>query len=86
MEVLIQGALINLLLTESNHTFEECKKNKCPALIITKEKDIIKEKHTKAIAASISKSILYIAPKETHYFLSENPAVFNKAVLDLLNR
>lgn len=76
--------LINLLLTEPNHRFEELKAVQCPVLVMAGEKDVIKEGHTRAIAAAISRSTLLIAPKETHYFPTENPAGFNKAVLDFL--
>lgn len=78
--------LINLLLTEPKHSFTELKTIKCPVLIIAGEKDVIKEGHTKQIAAAITTSTLFIAPKETHYFPSENPALFNKTVLDFLKK
>lgn len=50
------------------------------------EKDIIKPEHTKQIAAHISNGILLIAPKETHYYPTENAAAFNKAVLDFFKK
>jgi len=78
--------MINLLLTEPQHTFDELKSIQCPVLVIAGEKDIIKEGHTKAIAAAISKSELLIAPKETHYFPSEDPKVFNAAVIGFLKK
>jgi pimeloyl-ACP methyl ester carboxylesterase len=74
--------LMTLLLTEPKHSFEELKAISCPVLVIAGEKDIIKEEHTKGIAGSIAKGKLLIAPKETHYFPSENPRVFNAAVID----
>lgn len=73
--------LINLLLTEPKHSFEELKSIKCPVLVVAGEKDVIKENHTKSIAAYIPNSTLLIAPKETHYFPSENPKNFNAAVI-----
>ncbi len=76
--------LIHLLLTEPRHRFEDLKAITCPVFVIAGEKDVIKEKHTKAIAASIQTCTLLIAPKETHYYPSENPASFNKVVLDFL--
>jgi pimeloyl-ACP methyl ester carboxylesterase len=74
--------LITLLLTEPKHSFEELKNIKCLVLVVAGEKDIIKEEHTKAIAAGIPNSTLLIAHGETHYFPSENPKVFNAAVID----
>ncbi len=78
--------LVTLLLTEPRHNFEELKNIKCPVLVIAGEKDVIKEAHTKGIAANIPNSTLLIAAKETHYFPSENPAKFNAAVIDFLKK
>jgi pimeloyl-ACP methyl ester carboxylesterase len=78
--------LVELLLTEPKHNFEELKIIKCPVLIVAGEKDIIKEEHTKKIAAGIINSNLLIASKETHYFPSENPKVFNAAVIDFFKK
>lgn len=78
--------LIDLLLTEPRHSFEELKVIKCPVLVMAGEKDIIKEEHTKVIAANIPNSTLLIAPGETHYFPSENPKVFNAAVIDFFRK
>ena len=78
--------LMTLLFTEPRHTFEELKSISCPVLVIAGEKDIIKEEHTKKIAAGIHNSTLLIAPKETHYFPSENPKVFNAAVIDFFKK
>jgi len=78
--------MITLLLTEPKHTFDELKLIQCPVLVIAGENDIIKEGHTKAIAAAIPKSELLIAAKETHYFPSENPKVFNAAVIDFFKK
>lgn len=77
--------LINLLLTEPKHTFEDLKVINCPVLVLAGEKDIIKEGHTKGIAANISNSTLLIAAKETHYYPWENSKLFNKTVLDYLS-
>ena len=86
-----QGALnrlrlINLLLTEPQHSFNELKSIHCPVLVVAGEKDIIKEEHTKNIAANISKSTLIIAAKETHYFPSENSKEFNRLVIDFFKK
>ena len=78
--------LIELLLTEPKHRIEELKTITCPVLVIAGEKDIIKEEHTKTIAANIANSSLLIAPKETHYFPSENPKLFNATVIDFFKQ
>jgi len=76
--------LINLLLTEPKHNFEELKIINCPVLVLAGEKDVIKENHTKGIAANIRNSTLIIAPKETHYYPLENSKEFNKTLLEYL--
>lgn len=78
--------LIDLLLTEPKHNFEELKAINCPVLVMAGEDDIIKEEHTKAIAANITKSTLMIVPKATHYFPSDDPAAFNSAVIHFLDK
>jgi pimeloyl-ACP methyl ester carboxylesterase len=76
--------LINLLLTEPKHKFEELKVINCPVLVLAGEKDVIKENHTKSIAQNIVKSKLLIAPKETHYYPAENSKAFNATVIEFL--
>lgn len=78
--------LINMLLTEPRHSFDDLNKIRCPVLVVAGEKDVIKPAHTKQIAAHISGSTLLIVPKETHYYPTENAASFNKAVLDFLGK
>lgn len=78
--------LVKLLQTEPKHTFEELKSITCPVLVVAGEKDVIKEAHTRSIAANILNSTLLIAPKETHYFPSENAAKFNAAVIDFFKQ
>lgn len=78
--------LINLLLTEPRHTFDDLKKISCPVLVLAGEKDVIKEAHTKKIAENIANSTLIIAPKETHYYPWENAPAFNKTVLEYLQK
>ena len=78
--------LINLLLTEPRHTADELKTIKCPVLIVAGEKDIVKEGHTRLIAEHIPNSRLLIAPGQTHSYPAEDPASFNKAVLEFLGK
>lgn len=78
--------LKTLLLTEPNHTFEDLGQIKIPVLVIAGERDVIKEEHTKAIAANIKNSILKIERNETHEFPAENPKLFNQIVLDFLKK
>lgn len=55
-------------------------------LVLAGEKDIITEAHTRLIAASIPEAELLIFPGLSHYAPQEDPAVFNRAVLEFLAR
>lgn len=77
--------MIELLLTQPQHRFEELDAIHCPVLVMAGEKDLIKEEHTRAIAQHISHSTLLIAAKASHEFPRENPAAFNKIVLEFLS-
>jgi pimeloyl-ACP methyl ester carboxylesterase len=76
--------LIELLLTEPRHQFEELGSIQSQVLVIAGEKDVIKLAHTKGIAAAIPGSHLFIAPKETHYLPQENAGLFNQTVVNFL--
>jgi pimeloyl-ACP methyl ester carboxylesterase len=73
--------LVHLLQNEPRHTYDDLKKITCPVLVLAGEKDLIKEEHTKAVAANITNSTLLIAPGKTHYYPEEDAAGFNKTVL-----
>ena len=55
-----------------------------PTLVLAGEKDLIKEAHSRLIAASIPHGQVQILPKLTHYAPQEDAAVFNQAVLQFL--
>ena len=77
--------MINLLLNEPNIKPEWLTNISCPVLVMAGSDDVIKEAHTKLIAANIKRSQLVIFPKGNHFEPSERPARFNKTVLDFLN-
>ncbi len=55
-----------------------------PTLVLAGEKDLIKEAHSRLIAANIPRGQVQILPGLSHYAPQENPAVFNAAVLQFL--
>ncbi len=55
-----------------------------PTLVLAGQKDVIKEAHSRLIAASLPHGQLRILPGLTHYAPQENPAVFNAAVVEFL--
>ncbi|PWV47665.1 alpha/beta fold hydrolase [Chitinophaga sp. S165] len=81
-----RARLLNMLLTEPHHTFDDLKAIHCPVLVMAGEKDLVLPGHTKGIAEHIQGGTLLIAPKETHDYPSQNAASFNKAVLDFFEK
>ena len=76
--------LAGLVLDYPRMTPAELSRIQTPALVLAGEKDVIKEAHTRLIAASIPGAQLAILPGLSHYAPQENPAVFNAAVLEFL--
>ncbi|TCD17963.1 alpha/beta hydrolase [Pedobacter psychrodurus] len=81
-----QVRLFTMLLTEPHITTLDLKRIKAPVLVMAGEKDMILEKHTKFIAANISKSQLFIFKKATHYVPLEMVSEFNTKVLSFLDK
>lgn len=76
--------LTTMLLKYPQMTPAQLQKITAPTLVLAGEKDLIKEAHTRLIAASIPGAQLTILPKLTHYAPQEDPALFNDAVLRFL--
>lgn len=71
-----------LLLTEPNINPDALRKITAPTLVMAGEHDVMPEKHTKLIADKIPKGKMLIFKGGDHEIPSNNPQVFNKAVLD----
>lgn len=78
---LIDRKRYKLMRDYPNIPYADLGKIKCPVLIVAGDKDEILVGHTVKIYESIPKGQLFIAPKSTHYLLSENPKVFNEAAM-----
>ena len=76
--------MVNLLLTEPQHSFEELAAIHAPVLVMAGEKDIVKEEHTRRIAEHIKDSRLVIFPGGSHYEPLGRPWRFNQTVLGFL--
>lgn len=76
--------LLYLMAKQPNIRPEELKSIKCPALVIAGTQDVIKEKHTKLIAASLSNSSLCFL-KGGHCIAKTNSVEFNSTVEKFLN-
>jgi pimeloyl-ACP methyl ester carboxylesterase len=55
-------------------------KIKCPVLVMSTDRDIIREEHTVFIYQNISRANLCILTGENHYVTKNNPALFNTIV------
>ena len=76
--------LLTLVLTEPHMSYAEIEAIRAPTLVLAGEKDIIKEAHTRNIAAHIPGAQVVILKGVTHYAPQENPALFNQTVLGFL--
>ncbi|HTM97229.1 MAG TPA: alpha/beta hydrolase [Pedobacter sp.] len=76
--------LMEMLLTEPHIVASDLQKITAKTLVLAGEKDIILDGHTRLIAKSIPKAEVLIFKGQTHFVPEENPALFNKAVLDFL--
>jgi pimeloyl-ACP methyl ester carboxylesterase len=59
---------------------DDLHKIKCPVLVLSTDRDIIREEHTIFIYRNISKSNLCIFTGENHYVSKNNPDLFNTTV------
>ena len=60
-------------------------KIKCPVLVMSTDRDIIREEHTVYIYRNIAKANLCILTGEDHYVTKNNPDLFNGIVQDYLD-
>lgn len=77
--------LKSLIAFQPNIKPKELAKIKNPVLVMTGEKDVIKEEHTRLIQKSIPNSKLLIMKDAGHYAPWEKPEDFNKAILNFLD-
>jgi pimeloyl-ACP methyl ester carboxylesterase len=59
---------------------DDLRKIECPVLVMSGDRDIIREEHTLSIYRNIRKSNLCIFPGETHWVTKSNPDLFNLTV------
>lgn len=63
----------------------DLQKIKCPVLVMSTDRDIVREEHTVFIYRNIAKANLCILTGETHYVTKNNPDLFNTIVEKYLN-
>ncbi len=63
----------------------DLQKIKCPVLVMSTDRDIVREEHTVFIYRNIAKANLCILTGESHYVTKNNPDLFNTTVEKYLN-
>ena len=72
---------LNSLMEFQPHiSADELRKIQCPVLVMSCDRDVIREEHTLFIYRNIRKSSLCIFPGETHSITKTNPNLFNSTV------
>jgi len=72
--------LNQLMETQPHISVEDLHKIHVPVLVMSGDRDLIKEEHTVLIYRSIPRANLCIFPGETHWITSTNPDLFNTTV------
>ena len=75
--------LLGLMVNEPHIAPADLAKLTMPALVIAGTKDMIRDDHTRAIAAALPHGKLAILPGD-HFIAAKNPEAFNRTVLDFL--
>lgn len=75
--------MLNLMVNEPNIKVEELSKIAAKTLVLAGTNDMMKDAHTRYIAASIPDAELSII-EGTHFIARDNPEAFNERVLDFL--
>ncbi|AWO01419.1 hypothetical protein DLD77_06795 [Chitinophaga alhagiae] len=83
-EATVNKRLWTLCLEEPHISPEQLKAIKCPTLVMAGDDDMIKDEHTRFIAATIPKGELLIFEKATHFAPFDVPEKFRQALEDFL--
>ncbi len=75
--------MLGLMVNEPHISAADLAKLTMPVLVIAGTKDMIRDDHTRAIAAALPDGTLAILPGD-HFVAVKNPEAFNRTVLDFL--
>ena len=75
-----------LMEFQPNITADDLHKIKCPVLVMSTDRDIIRIEHTLSIYRNITRANLCILNGEDHYVTSNNTGLFNKTVADYFDK
>jgi pimeloyl-ACP methyl ester carboxylesterase len=77
---------LDLMQNQPHISLEELHTISCPSLIMSGDKDVIREEHTTLIYQNIPKAHLCIFPGQTHMIPIMDPDLFNATVYRFLNK
>ena len=77
--------LYSLLAYQPNMTEKDLQKIKCPVLIMSGDRDVIRLEHSIKMFNNIANSNFFVMPGATHFGSYEKPEMFNLVLLDFLN-
>jgi pimeloyl-ACP methyl ester carboxylesterase len=78
--------LFSLLAYQPDITEKDLQKIKCPVLIMSGDRDVIRLEHSIKIFNSIENANFFVMPGGTHFGSSQKPELFNMVLLDFLNK
>jgi pimeloyl-ACP methyl ester carboxylesterase len=78
--------LFSLLAYQPDITEKDLQKIKCPVLIMSGDRDVIRLEHSIKIFNNIPNSNFFVMPGATHSGSAEKPELFNLVLSDFLNR
>lgn len=78
--------LYSLMAYQPHITEKELQQIKCPVLIMTGDRDVIRLEHSIKLFNNIPNSNLFVMPGATHFGSVEKPELFNLVLADFLNR
>ena len=77
--------LYSLLAYQPNIIKKDLQKIKCPVLIMSGDRDVIRLEHSIKIFNNIANANFFVMPGATHFGSYEKPELFNLVLLDFLN-
>jgi pimeloyl-ACP methyl ester carboxylesterase len=82
----LQLEFLDLLGNQPHIPLADLRAIQIPTLVMAADRDVIRDEHTLKIFHAIPKSQLAIFPGTTHLIASQDPARFNRTVLDFFDK
>ena len=78
--------LYKLLAYQPNITEKELQQIKCPVLLMSGDRDVIRLEHTIKIFNNIENANLFVMPGGSHFGSYQKPELFNMLLMDFFNK